>query len=184
MSDVPVSGGDAAARRPLLPAGPPAPLPIRLLGAAVDWSVVAIGAVIVLLVFSNVVMHVVHKDNAWTTELCELLMVWVSFLGAAAASRRGLQMSINEFLDKLGAGARKWADAAIQLLVLAVLGLLTYFGIIIVRASWGNVLTVLDWPMAVQYLALPVGSVATAVFVGWDLVEILRGKTHEQRYGA
>jgi TRAP-type C4-dicarboxylate transport system permease small subunit len=44
-------------------------------------------------------------------------------------------------------------------------------------------LTVLDWPMAFQYLALPVGSAVSLVFVGYDLIQILRGTPREQRYG-
>jgi len=51
-------------------------------------------------------------------------------------------------------------------------------------ANWGNVLTVLDWPMAFQYMALPVGAGASFVFVSYDLVQILMGKTPEERYGA
>jgi TRAP-type C4-dicarboxylate transport system permease small subunit len=53
----------------------------------------------------------------------------------------------------------------------------------IVMANWGNVLTVLDWPMALQYMALPVGAGASFVFVSYDLVQILMGKTPEERYG-
>ena len=46
-----------------------------------------------------------------------------------------------------------------------------------------SVLTVLGWPMATQYAALPVASSITMVFVAWDLVEILRGRPREERYG-
>jgi len=45
---------------------------------------VAIGAVMVVLVFCNVVMHVFRRDIAWTTELCEFMMVWATFLGGAS----------------------------------------------------------------------------------------------------
>ena len=152
----------------LLPPGPAAPAPIRALGAAIDWSVVAIGAVMVALVFANVVLHAFHRDNPWTTEFCEFLMVWVTFLGAAAATRRGLHMSITEFVDKLDAGARRWADLAIAGLAAAVLALLVWYGTGIVRATWDNELTVLGWPMGLQYLALPVGAAATLVFVLWN----------------
>ena len=62
---------------------------------------VAIGAVMIVLVFINVLLHVVSKDIAWVTELAELLMVWVTFLGGACAARRGAQMTITEFIDKL-----------------------------------------------------------------------------------
>ena len=168
----------------LLPPGPPAPAPIRALGAAVDWSIVAIGAVMIILVFLNVLFHIAGGDIAWTTELSELLMVWVTFLGGAAATRRGLHMSITEFLDKLGPAGRQWADGAIAALSLVVLGLLAWYGMGIVNASWGNELTVLRVPMATQYLALPIGAGAMAVFTCWDIVQIMRGRTREQRFGS
>jgi TRAP-type C4-dicarboxylate transport system permease small subunit len=57
-----------------------------------------------------------------------------------------------------------------------VLGVVLVYGWRLVQASWGSVLTVLDWPMAVQYLALPVGTAITLVFAGWDLVQALRGQ--------
>ena len=176
--------GRPAARRPLLPPGPVAPLPIRLLGVAVDWAVIALGAGMVVLVFANVVSHVFGGDVAWTTELAELMMVWVTFLGGAAATRRGAHMRITEFLDKLDGMPRRWADAAIELVALAVLGLLVWFGAGIVAASRNNILTVLDWSMAWQYLSLPVGSALTFVFVAWDLVQIARGRSATERYGA
>jgi TRAP-type C4-dicarboxylate transport system permease small subunit len=169
---------------PLLPPGPPAPAPIRILGQVIDWTVVAIGAVMITLVFLNVVFHIVGRDIAWTTEFSEFLMVWVTFLGGAAASRRGVHMTITEFVDKLGAGGRRVADGVIQALCLGVLGLLAWYGSGIVSATWSNELTVLHLPMGAQYLALPVGAAAMGIFTGWDLVEILRGRTRAERYGA
>jgi TRAP-type C4-dicarboxylate transport system permease small subunit len=168
---------------PFLPPGPPAPAPIRALGQIVDWAIVAIGGVMIVLVFLNVVFHLVGRDIAWTTEFSEFLMVWVTFLGGAAASRRGLHMTITEFVDKLAPGGRRLADAAIQLLCLFVLGLLAWYGTGIVNATWGNELTVLHFPMAVQYLALPVGAAVMGLFTAWDLIEIARGRTRAERYG-
>ena len=168
----------------MLPPGPPAPLPLKVFGELVDWTIVAIGAVMILLVFCNVIFHITGSDIAWTTEFCEFLMVWATFLGGAAAARRGLHMTITEFLDKLSERARRVADGAIQLLCLAILALLAWYGMGIVNATWGNELTVLHIPMAVQYLALPVGASAMAVFVGWDIVQILRGRTRAERYTA
>jgi TRAP-type C4-dicarboxylate transport system permease small subunit len=168
----------------LLPPGPPAPQAIRWLGTAVDWTVVGIGAVMVVLVFCNVVMHVLQRDIAWTTELCEFMMVWATFLGGASLARRGGHMTITEFLDKLSEAKRRQADGVIQVVALVVLALLVWYGIGIVQANWGNVLTVLDWPMALQYLGLPVGSAAMLVFVAFDLIQIFRGRSREERYGA
>ena len=165
-----------------LPPSPPAPKLIQGLGNAVDWTMVALGSVMVIMVFLNVIMHVIGKDVALTTEFCEFMMVWVSFLGGASAARRGLHMTITEFLNKLSGPMRRLADGIIQAFCLVVLWLLVKFGMGIVMANWGNELTVLGWPMALQYLSLPVGSAAMLIFVAFDLVQIVRDKPRKERY--
>jgi TRAP-type C4-dicarboxylate transport system permease small subunit len=150
----------------------------------VDYAVISLGGALAVLIFINVVMHAMGKDLAWLTELGEMIMVWVTFLGGAAAAQRGAHMSINEFLDKLEPTGRKWADAAVQAFTLLVIGVVFYYGVGIVQGSWGNVLTTLEWPMAWQYMPLPLGMGLMSVFVGWDLLQILRGVPREQRYPA
>jgi TRAP-type C4-dicarboxylate transport system permease small subunit len=49
---------------------------------------VLLGGALVLVVFSNVVLHAFSADIAWTTEFGELVTVWTTFLGVAAAVRR------------------------------------------------------------------------------------------------
>ncbi len=159
-----------------------APLPIRALGRVVDWAVIAIGGAMALLVFFNVSLHMIDKDLAWVTELGELLMVWVTFLGGACAAQRGAHKTITEFIDKLSPERRRWADVAVQSLCLAMLGVLTRFGWSLVGSSWGNQLTVLEWPMAVQYMGMAVGCTLMAVFVAFDLLQTLRGVPRDQRY--
>ena len=172
-----------ARRGALLPPAPRAPAPLAAFGAAVDWAVVAIGAVMIVLVFTNVLLHVVGKDLAWVTELAELLMVWVTFLGGACAARRGAQMTITEFIDRLHGGARRAADAAVDLFAAGVLGALVWHGVNLTIAGWGNELTVLHVPMSIQYFGMPVGCAAMLVWVLWDLARILRGDPREARWG-
>jgi TRAP-type transport system small permease protein len=162
----------------------PAPLVIRWLGKTVDWAVIGLGAFMISLIFVNVVMHGFGKDLAWVTELGELLMVWVTFLGGAAAAQRGAHMTINELLDKLSPARRRQADVAIQCACLALLVCLVVYGWRIVANSWGNTLTTLEWPMAWQYMPLPLGAALMFVFASWDLVLIWRGVPREQRYPA
>lgn len=162
----------------------PAPLPGPLLwlGRLVDWMVIGIGTGLIVLVFANVVLHAFAKDLAWMTELGELLMVWVTFLGGAAAAQRGTHMAIGEFLDKLDVAGRRRADAAIQLFCLVVLAVLFFYGWRIVAGGWTNVLTTLEWPMAWQYMPLPLGAALMMVFVAWDLAQTWRGVPREARY--
>lgn len=167
-----------------LPPAPPAPQVLAVFGDVVDWSVIAIGATMITLVFLNVLLHIFQKDLAWVTELAELLMVWVTFLGGACAARRGAQMTITELIDKLNGRQRDAADAIVDLIALAVLGALVWYGAKLVIAGWHNELTVLQIPMSVQYLGMPVGCFAMAVWVGWDLLRIVRGESRAQRWGA
>jgi TRAP-type C4-dicarboxylate transport system permease small subunit len=175
-------GALPATREPVLPKAPYAPPALAAFGAAVDWTVVGIGAVMIVLVFANVVLHVFGKDMAVVTELAELLMVWVTFLSGACAARRGAQMTITEFIDMLGGKARERADAAIDLLEIVMLVLLFWYGINLVIVGWGNELTVLQIPMSFQYLGMPVGVAAIMVWILYDLWLILQGKTRTQRW--
>jgi len=172
----------ALLRSDLLPAAPAAPPLLAAFGTLVDWSVVAMGAVMIVLVFFNVLLHVIGKDMAAVTELAELMMVWVTFLSGGSATRRGAQMTITEFIDMLGGGARSAADAVIDLLAVAVLLLLIWFGTNLVVAGWGNELTVLQIPMSFQYLGMPVGAFAMLVWIVYDLYLIAQGRTRDQRW--
>lgn len=167
----------------LLPCGPIQVWPIHLLARIIDWALVFAAGAMILLVFFNVCTHAVGSDVSQTIEACELLMVWVSFLGGASIVRRSGHMTITEFIDRLDRKPRLAADFVVQTLAFAVLGILTWNGVLIVNNNWGNVLTVLQIPMAFQYMAMPIGSGAAMIFVAYDLVEILRGKSREERYG-
>ena len=171
-----------SAQDPLLAAVAPAPWPIRAVGRVCDWTVIAMGATMALMVFANVALHLVDKDLAWVTEFGELLMVWVTFVGGACAAQRGAHMTITEFIDKLDARRRRWADLAVQGACLAMLVVLVIYGWSLVHGNWGNQLTVLEWPMAIQYMGMAVGCTLMAVFVGWDAWLIARGVPRERRY--
>lgn len=175
--------GVAGEVREMLPRGPEQALPIHLLARLIDWALVVAAAVMIVLVFFNVCAHAAGHDLAQTTEACELLMVWVSFLGGASIIRRGGHMTITEFIDKLNDRQRRSADFVVQLISLVVLWILFWNGLTIVSNNWGNILTVLGIPMAWQYMPLSIGSGTGMVFVAYDLYLILRGKSREERYG-
>ena len=170
--------------RELLPRGPEQALPIFLLAKLIDWALVIAAAVMIVLVFFNVCAHAVGHDLAQTTEACELMMVWVSFLGGASIIRRAGHMTITEFIDKLNARQRRFADFFVQLISLIILWVLFRSGLTIIDNNWGNILTVLDIPMSWQYMPLSIGSGAGMIFIAYDLYQILSGKSREERYGA
>jgi TRAP-type C4-dicarboxylate transport system permease small subunit len=91
-------------------------------------------------------------------------------------------MTITEFIDKLTPPKRRWADAGVQAACLVMLLVLVRFGWSLVGSSWDNQLTVLEWPMAIQYMGMAVGCSLMAIFVAFDLWQVLRGVPREDRY--
>ena len=63
-----------------------------------------------------------------------------------------------------------------------MLVILVHYGWNLVNANWGNQLTVLQWPMAIQYMGMAMGCSLMALFVAWDLWQILRGRPRQARY--
>ena len=167
----------------LLPPAPPEPAALRWLGELVDWSIVVLGSALVVIVFVNVVMHQLDYDIAWTTEFGELVMVWTTFLGVAAAVQRNAHMAVTELIDLVPEPRpRLLADGLIQCVVAGLLMLLVWKGGVAADAGWGSEMTVTGWPLAVQYLSLPVSSAIALVFVAWDLVQIGCGTPRQSRY--
>jgi TRAP-type transport system small permease protein len=161
------------------------PALVRWLGSLVDILMILFGAALVVVVFTNVVLHAFDRDIAWTTEFGELVMIWTTFLGVAAAVQRNLHMAVSELVDLVPEpGPRLAADGLIQLVVAGLLVLLVWKGGVVADAGWASELTVLSWPLAIQYMALPVSSLFALVFVIWDLIQIVRGVPRSSRYGA
>ncbi|MEO8409516.1 MAG: TRAP transporter small permease, partial [Propionivibrio sp.] len=167
----------------VLPRGPIQAWPIHLLARLIDWALVVAAGIMVVLVFLNVVTHAMGHDIPQTTEACEFLMVWVSFLGGASIIRRSDHMTITEFIDKLHGMPRRVADFYVQLFTFATLSMLFWYGLIIIGNNWGNILTVLKIPMSLQYMPLSVSSGAGMIFVAYDLYQIIQGKSRAERYG-
>jgi TRAP-type C4-dicarboxylate transport system permease small subunit len=139
------------------PDGEPAAL--RAFGLALDWCVVLCGALLSLLVFGNVLSRFVfNADVAWSGELASLILVWATFLGGAAAVRRGAHMRVGELVEALSGRVRAAAECLVLLAVMATLGIVAWYGVLLVERTWHQQTTVLYLPVGLLYLAMPVGS--------------------------
>lgn len=154
----------------------PEPALLRVLGDGLDIAITLLASAIILVMTANVLARsVFNADIAWNTEFGEFALVWATFLGGAAAARRGAHMCITEFLDKIPAIPRRWIELAIRALVLGLLGLLVLAGITIVDRTMDQLMSVLYWPVGLQYLAMPVGAALTLIFVAYETWVIARG---------
>ena len=154
---------------------PTEPALLRWLGLAIDGSVCAAGSLVIALVFYNVLSrYILHTDVAWSSELCTLLLIWITFVGGAMAVRRNAHLGVTEFVMGLKPGARAWVDALVLALTALALALLVYFGITLTLLSWDNIAIAIRISNGWWYLAMPVGCALMLVFVLDQLAAVLR----------
>jgi TRAP-type C4-dicarboxylate transport system permease small subunit len=103
----------------------------------------------------------------WTEELGIFLLAWVSLLGGALTYREHGHLGLDYFIQKFDPAARRWADVAIELCVLAFAGFgLCYGGYRLVADTLaaGQLTPVLQWKIGYLYLSVPISGVFFVAF--------------------
>ncbi|BAS27942.1 TRAP transporter small permease [Limnochorda pilosa] len=116
----------------------------------------ALSAMVVLIGAQVLARYLFNQPLHWTEELARHLMVWMFFLAAVVALRRGAHLSIDLLPEKLPPAGR----LALRLVTAA---LLAYFFYLMARHGWELTLrtmrqraSALQYPMGYVYAALPV----------------------------
>ncbi len=123
------------------------------------WIVIVMTSVMVMLVFLNVVCRYIFNFSIiWAEEVSQYLMVWVAFLGAGLALREGRHVAIEMLQDRLSSGARRVTRHFLALLLIVFMVVLTVLGFQFAHFAWGQETPVLNIPLGIPYLAVPIGA--------------------------
>lgn len=123
------------------------------------WIVIAMMAVMATLVFMNVVSRYIFNHSIiWAEEMSQYLMVWVAFLGAGLALRQGRHVAIEILQDRLPSTARRMTRHLVALLLIVFMGILIVLGFQFARFAWDQETPVLNIPLGIPYLAVPIGA--------------------------
>lgn len=104
----------------------------------------------------------------WSHELIRFLMIWIAFIGGAAAFNEGGLVLFDLLLAKMPPRARVWTEIFTNILVLAFCAYLLRMAIITAFApSVARQMAIgLQIPMTIPYLGIPIG---LALFVLFSL---------------
>jgi TRAP-type C4-dicarboxylate transport system permease small subunit len=126
-------------------------------------ALVLISAVIPWAVYTR---YVLNRAASWPEPMAVLLMIVLTFFGAAACYRAGLHMRVSFFVSLLP----KPLQRALALLVELLMGLVAVFmvdwGSKLVAATWHN--SIADFPalsVGVTYLPIPLGGAILLLFI-------------------
>lgn len=145
------------------------------------WLMVAVAVLVLDVLLGVASRYLWGAQIKWTEELATVLLIWVSFLGVAAAFEARAHLGIDLLVERFAPGARRFMLYLIHgtTLLFTVL-VFEIGGIGLVRQAivhW-NVLPALQISDVVQYLPLPVSGLFILLFELCRLQELIRtGKT-------
>lgn len=110
--------------------------------------------------------YVLGFGAQWPEPIAILLMVVFTFVGAAAAYRAGGHIAVAMFTDVLPPPLQQTAARLVDGLMLVVCSFVVWSGTRLCLETMGQSIAELPWmPVGVTYLAIPIGSLATLIFV-------------------
>lgn len=114
----------------------------------------------------------------WPEPIAILMMVVFTFFGAAAAYRAGAHIAVQMLTDRLPTALQRACAGFVHLAMFAVSVFVVVYGFKLVQGTMGQTLSELPWlPVGITYLALPLGSVITLLFV---LEHVVFGSQHRR----
>jgi TRAP-type C4-dicarboxylate transport system permease small subunit len=126
-------------------------------------ALVTISAIIPWAVFTR---YVLNSAASWPETTAVLLIIVVTFIGAAACYRLGIHMSVTVAADMLPAAVRKVTDFIVELLMAAMAVFMMIYGIRLCLATWQN--SIAEFPflsVGLVYSPIPIGGLFTLLFI-------------------
>lgn len=143
----------------------------RLLWLASGLLLIAITALVLYATFAR---YLFAAAPIWGEDVPRVLFIWLTFLAAPVAILMGLNIRVGLLIERLPPAMAKWIEVAMHLVVLAMLGVLFWWSLPILRLRWAGTMMTTGWSNAVYVLPMTLGCVAMAVAQAVLLVRALR----------
>jgi TRAP-type C4-dicarboxylate transport system permease small subunit len=131
--------------------------------AIAGTALVLISAVIPWAVYTR---YVLNRAASWPEPTAVLLMIVLTFFGAAVCYRVGMHMRMSFFVSLLPARLQRLCALIVELLMALVALFMVIWGASLVAATWQN--SIADFPalsVGLTYLPIPVGGAILLLFV-------------------
>lgn len=130
----------------------------RVTRVALELSIVALAAIVVLTFYQVVTRFVFGHPSAWSEVAARSVMMWMVFMGLAAAFRQGAMIAVDFLIDVGPKPLRLVLLVVIAIASLAFLALLVWYGAAMAMRVQRQNLAGLEISIAWVYAALPVGA--------------------------
>ena len=138
----------------------------------------------VLLAFINVILRYgFDMSLTWAGELTNYFFIWSALFGAAYGFKQGAHISVSLVIERFPPAFTKAFLIFANLISVAYLGLMSYFGyyLVIMLVDFGEMSVDLNIPMWIPHLVLPIAFALAAYRVFEKLVEIYQTDSKDIR---
>jgi len=150
---------------------------MRLIRSLVDAAGALLLAAITTIVLTQVVTrYFLHISISWPEELARYLLVWLMFIGGAAAGARLQQITVDMLTSLVSPRVKVALDVVAMLGSLLAIGILVWAGRPLFGPAGLTVSPATGIEMRWIYLAMPVGGLLLGLFVLRDAALFLRGR--------
>lgn len=136
----------------------------KILNRTEDIILVVMFAVMVIVIFAQVIMRYVFSNSlSWSEELGKFLFVWLSWFGISIGARRGEHIKITMFTDRLSFVPAQYMNILSELIVLGICAVTAYYGMVLVQTQAHVRFAGIKISMAWGYASVTVGCVMMIV---------------------
>ena len=161
---------------------------MKLLDSVVDWAlrivhavcIVQASALFLIVVFAVIGRYVFGRSLTWTEEVPRYLLIWISFLGAAACVARREHVGFDVLFNKFPAPVRRWLGAFIGLLIFGFGWVVFRYGITFVKDFGPDLMETIPFTNYWYYIAMPISGALMMLFSARNIVDALQGRQASQ----
>lgn len=134
-------------------------------------------AVMIVLVFLNVVMRYVFDSGfAWSEEVARVCFIYLVYLGTIDAFRDNRHLGVEMLVEKAGPRGRKVMYAAIQLIIIWMMALLTFGSYTLAVSAIADRWVATGYPLVLINGIGVVTGVSIILLAASNLVAMVTGK--------
>jgi len=150
---------------------------------AIERATYYLGALLMLamtgtMVYAVTMRYFFNRPPMWSEDVPRIIFIWMVFLVAGLAIKRGLNIRCTYFVDPLPRRMRLIIELCMHAIVLAMIVVLFWQSFPVVRLSLLGTMLSTGWSNAVATIPLPIGCVIIFIYQAaraWRTIEALRG---------
>ena len=149
---------------------------MRIIDKTLDYLLFVILAAMAIVMATNVFCRFFLKFSLyWGDELTQVLMVWLTFLGAAVGIREHAHYRFDYLSRRLSGRAKRLYMLFSKIIVLVAIVLLLYWSTITTIGIRTWIMPAMEYSRAWVYGACPVGCLFMLIYSVRDLISLIKG---------